>query len=81
MAKNEDLSTKEFLNFLYKLHERLTVLLDSNLDNRLDPIEEDVQLLKELYPVYFNSVTPWANIDSKQSQSVSQKEMFSDSKS
>lgn len=48
-----------FHQYLIRKHERLTILLDHNLENRKDPSEADILLLKEEYEAYVKTALPW----------------------
>jgi len=42
------LEEKELFKFLIKLHERLTIILDDNINKNVDPTESDIILLEKL---------------------------------
>ena len=62
----------EFYMFLQKLKERITILLDVNPSNGVDPIDEDVQLLHELHQLHDKTTMPWASRKHQKQQSVTQ---------
>jgi len=75
-----DLQTKEFFYFLCKLHERLTIILDDNVAKGVDPQEEDILLMQELYPLYHSSNVKWAQKEQQEAEVVTQAQIFSDKK-
>jgi hypothetical protein len=73
---------KQFHLFLRKLHERLVIILDDNVAKEVDPIEEDIILLQELYKMYNAPTTiPWIKEGADETVSVSQQPLFSDTTS
>jgi hypothetical protein len=80
MATNgrTELETQEFNDFLFKLRERLTIILVDNPSKSVDPIPSDIKLLEELYLLYDKSELDFANIEKIEGKSVSQTEMFPD---
>lgn len=56
---NAILENEAFLQYLIRKHERLTILLDKNLENRKDPTEADILLLKEECEAYDKTSLPW----------------------
>lgn len=72
---------KAFLYYMIKKRERLTILLDNNLDNKADPTEEDITLIKEELDAMSRSDLSWANPTDLPEQIVIQSQLFSDKSS
>ena len=72
------LENKAFWNYLHKLLERLTMILDFNVKNGLDIILSDEALLYELYEAYDRSELLWTVKSEKTEQPVTQKELYTD---
>jgi len=67
--------TIEFITFLHKLKERLIIMLDFNTQNGVDPVDEDIKLLHELYDTYVKSDVNWALKEAQDGQDVTQLEI------
>lgn len=76
MSRKDDKESKKFQAFCLKVHERLTMMFDDNLHNKRDPIEEDIQLLGELYKMYDTTTLPWVKDITDAEQIVTQSELF-----
>lgn len=66
-AKNKEQIKKDiqkdnerFHAFCLKIKERLTIIFDHNVANKIDLIEEDVLMLKEMKEWYDKSASKWA---------------------
>ena len=82
MAKKEFYGKDEenFMWFLNKLHERLFIILKDNVSKGVDPVETDVNLLNILYKVYDSESISWLKEELGLGQTVSEQQLFSDTK-
>lgn len=71
----------QFYNFLQKLKERLTIILDVNPSSGVDPVDEDTSLINELYDLYDKTDMSWATKTQEKEHSVSQLTIESDKSS
>ena len=63
---------EKFRHYLLKKKERLIILLDTNLENKRDPSEDDIIFLEEEYELFDRSAVTWSDTVEKKEQSVSQ---------
>lgn len=63
---------KGFYEYLIKKHEILTIMLEYNIPNNIDPSEEYIDFLKEEYVAFDTSSLPWVQHETKPVQDVSQ---------
>lgn len=77
---NKIRENKRFMAFCIKVHERLTIMFDDNLHKHIDPIEEDILLLTELYKIYDAGNLPWLKEGDDIEQIVTQSQLFTDKK-
>ena len=81
--KNKPDFTKEnkrFLNYLLKVHERLTIILDDNMSKCVDPKEEDIQFLEEMMTAFDNSSMSWAKHEDSPDEIATQGILYADIK-
>jgi hypothetical protein len=76
--KNKE--NKAFQDFCVKVHERLRIIFYHNLISRVDPSENDILFLKDMYNWYDSSELPWANGVEGEEEVSSQSELYPDTK-
>jgi len=70
-----------FTKALVKVHERLTIMFDHNLRNKVDPCESDVMLLEDLYRWYDTSSLDFTELYDDEAEDGPQLSIDSDKKS
>ena len=74
MADKEEVS---FLEWIVKVNEGLTIALVEMKDKRY-PREQHIEILKHLYPVYYDGCLPYYKEKKVKETEVEQKGLFSD---
>jgi hypothetical protein len=77
-SKEQMMENTAFYNYLLKKHERLTFILDNEINKNRDISEEDIKLLTEEYTAFEHSDILWAANDLRDGQEVTQLTIESD---
>lgn len=76
--ENNSKENIRFQNFLIKLTERLRIITEFNVAQKLDPCEVDIDLIGELYDLYDKTSLSWVRNDDTLSETAIQSSLFTD---